>query len=42
MASSRAKVPKKEGWMARYGAPSGGLGDKAGAPPDDDTRKLEL
>lgn len=42
MASSRAKVPKKEGWMARYGAPSGGLGDKPGAPVDDDTRKLEL
>ena len=37
----RAKAPKKEGWMARYGAPSGGLGDK-GPTPDDDTRKLEL
>jgi len=40
-ASLRAKVPKKEGWMARYGAPSGGLGDK-GPTPDDDARKLEL
>jgi SpoVK/Ycf46/Vps4 family AAA+-type ATPase len=40
-ASLRAKAPKKEGWMARYGAPSGGLGDK-GPAPDDDTRKLEL
>ena len=28
--------------MARYGAPSGGLGDKPGTPVDDDTRKLEL
>jgi SpoVK/Ycf46/Vps4 family AAA+-type ATPase len=40
-ASLRAKAPKKEGWMARYGAPSGGLGDK-GPATDDDTRKLEL
>jgi ATP-dependent 26S proteasome regulatory subunit len=41
-ASLRAKAPKKEGWMARYGAPTANLGDKAGPPPDDDTRKLEL
>jgi len=40
-ASLRAKAPKKEGWMARYGASPGGLGDK-GPTPDDDTRKLEL
>lgn len=41
-ASLRAKAPKKEGWMARYGAPTANLGDKGGPPPDDDTRKLEL
>jgi hypothetical protein len=32
---------KKEGWMARYGAPAAGLGDK-GTEPDDGERKLEL
>ena len=44
MASARGSKPaKKEGWMARYGAPSGGLGDKGGEPPPDDGgRKLEL
>ena len=42
MASSRAKVAKKEGWMARYGAPTANLGDKGPEHPDDDTRKLEL
>jgi SpoVK/Ycf46/Vps4 family AAA+-type ATPase len=43
MASSRAKVPKKEGWMARYGAPTANLGDKGTEHPDDDGgRKLEL
>ena len=42
MASSRAKAPKKEGWMARYGAPTSNLGDKGPEPGDDDTRKLEL
>ncbi len=43
MASSRAKVAKKEGWMARYGAPTANLGDKGPEPADDDGgRKLEL
>jgi SpoVK/Ycf46/Vps4 family AAA+-type ATPase len=42
MASSRAKAPKKEGWMARYGAPTQNLGDKGPEHPDDDSRKLEL
>ena len=42
MASARgAKAPKKEGWMARYGAPSSNLGDK-GPAPDDGERKIEL
>ena len=42
MASSRGRGPaKKEGWMARYGAPTAGLGDKGPEPTDDD-RKLEL
>jgi SpoVK/Ycf46/Vps4 family AAA+-type ATPase len=41
-AASRAKAPKKEGWMARYGAPTSNLGDKGPEPGDDDTRKLEL
>src|SRR5687767_12293383 len=41
-ASSRAKAPKKEGWMARYGAPKSNLGDKGPESPDDDSRKLEL
>src|SRR5690606_36002401 len=41
-ASLRSKAPKKEGWMARYGAPTSNLGDKGGSSPDDDTRKLEL
>jgi hypothetical protein len=40
-ASQRSKAPKKEGWMARYGAPTSNLGDK-GPEPDDDSRKLEL
>jgi hypothetical protein len=43
MASSRAGKPvKKEGWMARYGAPTANLGDKGPEMPDDDGRKLEL
>jgi SpoVK/Ycf46/Vps4 family AAA+-type ATPase len=43
MASSRGKTPpKKEGWMARYGAPTANLGDKGEAPADDGERKLEL
>ena len=44
MASARGgKTPKKEGWMARYGAPTANLGDKGSEPaPDDGGRKLEL
>jgi hypothetical protein len=44
MASSRGSKPvKKEGWMARYGAPTANLGDKGSEPTDDDGgRKLEL
>jgi len=42
MASARgSKAVKKEGWMARYGAPTANLGDKGPEPTDDD-RKLEL
>ncbi len=42
MASARgAKPAKKEGWMARYGAPSSNPGDK-GPPADDGERKIEL
>lgn len=41
-ASSRGRAAaKKDGWMARYGAPTSNLGDK-GAEPADDDRKLEL
>lgn len=41
-ASSRGRTgAKKDGWMARYGAPTSNLGDK-GAEPADDDRKLEL
>ncbi|MBP9085465.1 MAG: AAA family ATPase [Kofleriaceae bacterium] len=29
-------------WMARHGAPSGNLGDKDTAPPDESERKIEL
>jgi ATP-dependent 26S proteasome regulatory subunit len=43
MASARNRAPaKKEGWMARYGAPSANLGDKAAETSDDGERKLEL
>jgi hypothetical protein len=43
MASSRNRTPaKKEGWMARYGAPTANLGDKASETSDDGERKLEL
>ena len=41
-ASARGRqAPKKDGWMARYGAPAQNLGDKS---PDvgDGERKLEL
>jgi hypothetical protein len=43
-ASQRAKsaAPKKEGWMARYGAPKANLGDKGPETADDGDRKLEL
>jgi len=41
-ASARSgKAPKKEGWMARYGAPTANLGDKGPGPGEDD-RKIEL
>jgi SpoVK/Ycf46/Vps4 family AAA+-type ATPase len=43
MASSRNRAPaRKEGWMARYGAPRANLGDKAPETSDDGERKLEL
>ena len=44
MASSRGRqASKKDGWMAKYGAPKGGLGDKQGeSSADDGERKLEL
>jgi len=43
MASARNRAPaKKEGWMARYGAPTANLGDKAAETSDDGERKLEL
>ena len=42
MAAARSRTPpKKEGWMARYGAPTANLGDK-GHEPEDGERKLEL
>jgi SpoVK/Ycf46/Vps4 family AAA+-type ATPase len=43
MASARNRAPaKKEGWMARYGAPTANLGDKTPETSDDGERKLEL
>jgi SpoVK/Ycf46/Vps4 family AAA+-type ATPase len=43
MASARGRTSaKKDGWMARYGAPSANLGDKAAESNDDGERKLEL
>ena len=43
MASARGRTPaKKEGWMARYGAPSANLGDKTPETSDDGEHKLEL
>jgi hypothetical protein len=43
MASARNRTPtKKEGWMARYGAPTTNLGDKVAETSDDGERKLEL
>jgi hypothetical protein len=40
--SSRGRTPvKKEGWMARYGAPTANLGDK-GPSSDEGERKIEL
>jgi len=42
-ASARNRAPaKKEGWMARYGAPTANLGDKAPETSDDGEHKLEL
>jgi len=42
-AAARGKAPaKKEGWMAKYGAPTANLGDKGPETPDDGERKLEL
>jgi len=42
-AASRGRAPaKKDGWMARYGAPTANLGDKAVETSDDGERKLEL
>ena len=41
-AAARVKTaPKKEGWMARYGAPTANLGVK-GTESDDGSRKIEL
>jgi SpoVK/Ycf46/Vps4 family AAA+-type ATPase len=46
MASTRGRsgqASKKDGWMAKYGAPRSGLGDKQGeSAPDEGERKLEL
>lgn len=43
MASARGRAPaRKDGWMARYGAPRANLGDKAPESSDDGERKLEL
>ena len=39
---ARRRPPKKEGWMARYGAPTANLGDKGPETADDGERKLEL
>ena len=41
-ASRGTPAPKKEGWMARYGAPTANLGDKTAETSDDGERKLEL
>src|SRR5262249_15019139 len=42
-ASARGRTPaKKDGWMARYGAPTAHLGNKAAETSDDGERKLEL
>ena len=42
-ASARNRVPaKKAGWMARHGAATVNLGDKAEDTSDDGERKLEL
>ncbi|MBV8762895.1 MAG: AAA family ATPase [Deltaproteobacteria bacterium] len=40
-AARGSKPAKKEGWMAKYGAPTANLGDK-GPETDDGDRKLEL
>ena len=42
-ASTRGQAPaKKEGWMAKYGAPKSNLGDKGNESSDDGEHKLEL
>jgi hypothetical protein len=42
-AAARGRAPaKKEGWMAKYGAPTANLGDKGPETADDGERKLEL
>lgn len=42
-AAARGRTPsKKDGWMARYGAPTANLGDKGPDTSDDGERKLEL
>jgi SpoVK/Ycf46/Vps4 family AAA+-type ATPase len=42
-AAARGRSPgKKEGWMAKYGAPTANLGDKGPETADDGERKLEL
>ncbi len=42
-ARNRITSKKDAGWMAKYGAPRGGLGDKQGEnTPDEGERKLEL
>ena len=42
-AAARNRTPaKKEGWMAKYGAPTANLGDKAVETSDDGERKIEL
>jgi len=40
-AARKGASPKKQGWMARHGAPTASLGDKA-ETADDGERKLEL
>ena len=41
-AARERTAAKKQGWMARHGAPSSNLGDKGPETSDDGERKLEL